>query len=147
MRIRYETGFATLVQFIVISLLNIGNMVLDMVSACTSKGGSCTSTIFTAPVVFVLLVIWFGFIAALGYVAQERRQRIFALVLFGSELLVLMFATLNVRHPANTLNLITSLADIAFSLWVMLLSFRLFLAGSSRIVTRRRLGRDLRRAP
>lgn len=136
MRIRYETGFATLIQFIVMSLFNVATMIGSMIAACSGERPNCGESLFLSPLYFLLVVTWFGILAALGFVTQERRSKRLALVLISAELLVLFVASINARGTEDRLSLVTSLVDIALALWVILLAVRLVRSKGGRIVAR-----------
>lgn len=81
----------------------------------------------------------------LGYAAQERRSRRFALALIAAEFLVLIVATFNTKHHPDTLSLITSVTDIILALWIIFLAIRLVRSGGGRI--RAQQSRRRRRPP
>lgn len=144
MVLRYETGIATLVQFIAMGLLNIGNTGNAIATACRQETSSCSTDVFVSIIFYLLLMSWFGILCLLGYLAQERRSRRFAIVLIGAELLTAGVAYINVRGHTDVLSLITSITDIILALLVSYLAFRIILAGRGR-VTRQRPRR--RRSP
>ncbi|MEO7364097.1 MAG: hypothetical protein ABIV43_01145 [Candidatus Saccharimonadales bacterium] len=141
MKLTYETGVATLVQFVVISLLNVGTQVTSVVKSCTTEGGSCLTTAFSSTGYFMLIVIWFGLLWMLGYQAQQRRSRNLCLGLVAAEFMVFVISYHNAKHFPDLLSLLTSLADIALALWVIYLAIRLLRARGRRIVTGERARR------
>lgn len=146
MILRYQTGIATLVQFIAMGLLNIGNTGNAIATACREETGSCSTDIFVSIIFYLLLMSWFGIMCLLGYMAQERRSRRFAIVLIGAELLTIGVASINARGHTDVLSLITSIVDIILAFLVIYLAVRIILAGRGR-VTRQRQRRRRSTAP
>ena len=144
MKLTYETGIATLVQFIVISLLNIGTQITSVVTTCATKNGNCLTNALSSTGYFMLIVIWFAIVWMLGYQAQKRRSRRLSFILIGTELLIIVIALTNLRHYTDILGLITSLADIILASWVIMLAVRLMRAGGRRIVASERARRRSR---
>ena len=138
MKLTYETGIATQVQFIIISLLNIATQITAAVTSCHSKKDSCLTGTFSAAGYFMVIVLWFGFIWMLGYMAQQRRSRKLSICLIGVEFLVLVVSVANARHHTDLLGLVTSLIDALLAAWVISLAVRLMLAGNRRIVASER---------
>ena len=135
-KLRYETGTATLVQFLVIMLLGFIGGIASVVSQCKDNGvASCVQDSVVTLAYVLILAGWFGFIAMLGYAAQDQRSHRLAKVLILVEALVLMVALFNAKHFHDALGLITSLADAALAAWVILLAFRLNMAKGGRITT------------
>lgn len=147
MKLTYETGIATLIQFVTISVLNIATQITATVNACTTKGGqSCTTGSFTSILYYMLIVAWFGIIWALGYQTQQRRSRRLSVLLIAVEFGVFVIAYHNARAHKDMIGLITSLVDIGFAIWVSWLAFRLFRARGGRIVASERARRRKRPA-
>ena len=135
MRLRYETGTATLLQFAVVTILAFINQITSIVSTCVKHDGDCVSNSLVSLILVILVAIWFGFISALGYAAQDKRSRRLAQVLIGAEGLNVMISLFNAKHFPNTLGLITSVIDLALAAWVIMLAWRLMKANGGRIVT------------
>lgn len=144
MRIPQDTGIATFIQFIVLSLLNIANGANSIIVTCHKSSSDCTNNIVSSLVFFILVVMWFGFVWVLGYLTQERRSRKLAIVLIGAELMIAMVAYFNARHHNNLLELSTSVIDLILAAWVIYLAARLWKAGDRRIVQRQRRRRPLK---
>lgn len=149
----YETGIATMIQFIVLAFLNIANTVSSIISTCThnNNGGSCVPNMLTSVVFYVILVVWFGVIAVIGYGAQSKRSRRLAKFLIAAEAAVFVVAGVNLKLGISShngaLNLFTSFADLVFSVWIMTLAYRLMKAGNARVVGRRRVHHDDDKSP
>jgi predicted neutral ceramidase superfamily lipid hydrolase len=146
MRFRYETGVITLVQFIVMSLLNIANGLNSIVTTCHNTGSDCISNLIVSLVFFILITAWFAFIWILGYAAQERRSKRLAQLLIAAEGTIALFAYFNARHHTDWLSLATSIIDLVLAMWVIILAFRLMRAKGGRVVARQS-GRRRRRRP
>lgn len=136
----YETATATLIQFIVLSLLNIANGVNSVVTTCRQDGGSCISNLLVSMIFYLLVVLWFGFVWILGYAAQERRSKRLAQVLIAAELAIALVAYFNIRHHNHKdfLGVTTSVIDLVLALWVITLAYRLMKAKGGRVVVRQR---------
>jgi hypothetical protein len=142
MRLTYETGVATMIQFILLSFLNIANSADSIITTCTHSGGSCATNMLSSVVYYILLVSWFGVVAAIGYSAQAKRSKRMSRYLIASELAIFLVAAVNIKlgikAHSGALSLFTSFADLVFSVWIMTLAYRLMRAGNARVVSRRR---------
>ena len=135
MRLRYETGTATLIQFAVVTILAFINQVTSIISTCLKHDGDCVSNSLVSLILVILVALWLGFISALGYAAQDKRSRRLAQVLVGAEGLNVMISLFNAKHFPDTLGLITSVIDLALAAWIILLAWRLMKANGGRIVS------------
>lgn len=133
---RYQVATIALVQFIAMSLLGIANAINSIVVACKANDGSCGSNAFTSVIYFLLIVGWFAFLWVLAFTAQQTRSRKLAFVLMGAEGLVAMIALFNARNHVDMLGLTTSIVDLVFAIWIILLAMRLLHAGSARLVVK-----------
>src|ERR1700760_2273571 len=102
MKIRYQTGVATLTQLIIMLLLNFINGVTSTISACTSNDG-CLSNIVSSSLLIIVLAIWLMFLSMLGYAAQDKRSRAMARFLIMGEAFVALVAVFDIRHYPNIL--------------------------------------------
>jgi hypothetical protein len=136
-KLTYETGIATLVQFIVLSLLNIATQTTAVVTSCRHTT-NCVTTSLSSTAYFMLIVIWFGLVWQLGYRAQKKRSRNLCLLLIAAEGLIAIIALSNAKHHNDIIGLITSLTDIGLAVWVALLAVRLLRARGGRIVASER---------
>ena len=75
MRFSYETGKATLIQFIVLGILNIINTIYSIVTTCNNPNGQCASNVLSSVVFYILIMIWFGIILFIGFQAQDKRSK------------------------------------------------------------------------
>lgn len=137
MRLTYKTGTATLIQFIFLSFLNLGNGANSIIANCRHHN-DCVVNVLTSVVFYILVVIWFGSLWVLGYIAQDRRSKRLAQLLICAEALVALVALFNAKHHTDALGLFTSAVDLVLALWIIILAFRLMRAGNSRVVSRQR---------
>jgi hypothetical protein len=146
LKLRYETGIATLIQFIAMMMFGFVNGLVSVIDDCHSSGFSeCAPNTVVSFAYILLLAGWFGFLAMLGYAAQDQRSHKIARVLIVAELLVLMIAIFNARHHPSIFELLTSLTDAALAIWVILLAFRLSRARGGRIVAKQQTSTRPRR--
>jgi hypothetical protein len=142
MKLTYETATATLIQFIVLGLLNIANGLDSIVTTCHHAGGDCVGNIFSSLIFYILTVGWFGMVWILGYLAQERRSKRLAQLLMATEALIGLVALFNIKlnlaYHSGFLSLGTSLADLLLAIWIITLAYRLMRAGGKRITPRQR---------
>lgn len=144
MRLTYETATATLIQFITIALLNVIDALQTIISTCIHTSGECVSNMVVSVIYYVLIIVWFGTIFALGFTAQQQRSKRFAQILILAELAVLVVAGYNLKldiargNHNGLLSLITSLIDVALALWIISLAYHLSRSGGARFVKRSR---------
>jgi purine-cytosine permease-like protein len=137
-KLRYETGIATLIQFITLSLLGIGNGANSIVTTCRHDGTDCISNTIVSLIFFILTVGFFAAIWIIGAIAQEKRSKRFAQLLIAAEAFIALIAAFNARHHTDFLSLLTSLVDLALALWIIILAFRLMRSHGGRVVSRQR---------
>jgi hypothetical protein len=151
MNLTYETGKAAMIQFAVISLLNIATGVTSVVSTCSSSKTQCVTNMLSSVVFYILIVLWFGFIMLLAIKAQQKRTKRFSQLLILSELGVFAVAGYNIKagmdYHYGALDLFTSFIDLVFSVWVISLSYRLIRSGGGRVVTKRHIRTNHRVPP
>jgi len=116
-KLKYETAVATLIQFVVLTLLNIATGITSVVSTWHSDRPNFVSNLLSSLVFFLLIALWFGFIWILGYAAQDRRSKHLARLLIAAEALIALVALFNIKHHNSGLGLVTSLIDLALALW------------------------------
>lgn len=136
-KLKYETGIATVIQFIVLGLLNIVDGFNSVITTCNTDNSSCLSNLFVSIIFFLLIMCWFAFICLLGFMAQEKRSKRFAQALIGAEALVAIVAIFNIKHHDDFLSLFTSVADLLLAIWISTLAFRLMRSGGKRITGQR----------
>jgi hypothetical protein len=118
-------------------LLNFIGAIGSIVSQCHDASFTdCAQGSIISFVYILLLAAWFGFLATLGYAAQDQRSHRLARVLIVAELMVLFVALFNARHFPNLFGLITSLVDAGFAAWIIVLAYRLSQAKGGRILAK-----------
>ena len=137
MKLTYQTAIATLIQFVAMSFLTFANEVNSVVTTCHS-GNDCGGNLITSLLFFLLVAIWFGTVWMLGYVTQQNRSKHLSRLLIVIELGIAVIALFDAKHHTDILSLFTSLVDIALSIWIITLAFRLMRASGGRVVSRRR---------
>lgn len=149
MKLTYETGTATLIQFITLGMLNILTGLDSIVQTCRHDSPNCLENVFTSFVFYVLIVAWFGAVCVMGYAAQQKRSRRLAQVLILAELLIAFVAFFNIRlnlkYHNGLLSLATSIADLVLAIWIITLAYRLMKAGSGRVVVTKQRARRRRK--
>jgi len=141
MKLTYQTGIATFIQFVSLSLLNIANGANSVVATCRHDSTNCISNLIVSLIFFMLTVAWFAAVWLLGYTAQDRRSKRLAQLLIAAEGFIALIALFNAKHHTDLIGLGTSLIDLALALWIIVLAFRLMRAGSNRVVARQRVRR------
>jgi hypothetical protein len=136
--LKYQTAIATLIQFVSLTLLNVANGAVSVVSQCHSGSTNCVSNLLSSLVFFLLISIWFGCVWILGFTAQDRRSKRLAQLLILIETMIAIVALFNAKHHTDPLSLITSLIDFGLSIWVITLAHRLIKADGGRVVSRQR---------
>jgi len=143
-KLTYETAVATVIQFIVLGLLNIANGLNSIVTTCHRTGTDCVSNLLVSIIFFILATAWFALVCFLGYMAQERRSKRFAQALIIAEVMIAMVAYFNARHHTDILGLATSVIDLALAGWIIVLAFRVMRANGKRITASGRRRRRLK---
>lgn len=118
---RYSTGPVASLQAAVMIGLNVINAVVN------------NSGVQMSIAYLVVIVVWFGFIAVLGYAVEDRRTRSLTLLLGIIEFVVAATALYDLYRLNGPLGFITSLSDFVLALVVMYLSYQLLVAGKSRM--------------
>jgi Ca2+/Na+ antiporter len=145
MKIKYETGTATLVQFIALSLLGILNALNSIISTCHSAADECVTNAMLSTMFFMITVFFFAVIWVLGYTVQDRRSKRLAQLLIMVELLIMIVALFNARHHTDILSLFTSVLDFGLAVWVIVSAAVLIKYGGKRVVTHRQRPRKRRK--
>jgi hypothetical protein len=145
MRLTHETGIATLLQFIVLGLMNVAGTINSTVHSCRTEENDCLTNIFVSSILFLLLMGWFGLVCLVGYMAQERRSKRLAQLLIAAQGLIALVSVFSIRFPTDLLGQITSVVALISAIWIITLAYRLMRSGGQRI-TRTKTGRQ-RRSP
>jgi preprotein translocase subunit SecG len=138
MHLRYETGVATLVQFIIATAFSFLNGIVAIIGGCHGKSTTdCVSNSLLSLIVIILVVFYFGAVLALGYVAQERRSTNLARLLIAVELFTALVFLFDATHSPEILERITNFVSFLIAIWVIILAWRLSRAKGARIVKSR----------
>jgi peptidoglycan/LPS O-acetylase OafA/YrhL len=142
MKLTYQTGIGTLIQFILLSLVTLVSQVGSVVTTCHKDSGNCISNLITSTILYVLVAGALGGIWLIGYAAQDRRSKRLAQLLICIEGLIALLALLSIKlgshQHKNALSLIASFGVLVLAVWIISLSFRLMRAGGGRVVVRQR---------
>jgi hypothetical protein len=136
MRVRYETGIATFVQFVIGIGLSFVGSVASIIGGCRGHSGvDCASNTLVSLVLVILTVGAFGALLALGYAAQERRSSRLALILIGAEALAALIYLFDAKHSPGIIDRLTNVAGFAVAAWVIIVAVRLARSKGRRIVS------------
>lgn len=143
MKLTYETGTATLIQFIVLGLMNILTGLDSVVQTCRHDSTNCLENVLTSFVFYLLIIAWFGIVCVIGFFAQHRRSRRLAQLLILAEILIAFVAffniKLNLKYHNGILSLMTSAADLILAIWIITLAYRLMRSGAGRVKVKARV--------
>lgn len=141
MKLTYQTGIATMIQFILLSLLTLVSQVFSVIGTCRQDDGNCFGNFITSVIFYLLVAIVFGSIWIVGLVAQHRRSKWLARLLICIEGLIALVALFSVKlslHSKNLSGMLASLAIALLAVWIITLAFRLMRSEGKRITGRRR---------
>jgi predicted permease len=141
-----QTAAASLLQFFTMVILGVPNTIVNIVTTCNSSQNSCVSNTIVTLIFYLLTAGWFGIIMLVGFIAQRKRSRQFAVLLGGLEFITLGVAGyIDYPHDTNVLAKATSLIDAVLSIVVIYLALRLFYSGGRRIVKKPLVTRSKKR--
>jgi len=139
MHLRYETGVATLVQFIITAALTFLTTVISIIGGCTQgTNADCISNALVSLILIILVVFGLGVMMVLGYAAQERRSRRLALFLIGAEAITALVYLFDAKQSPDLIERLTSFVSFLLAIWVVVLAWRLSRAKGGRVVKNRR---------
>lgn len=139
LKLKYETGIATSIQFIVVTFFNIINGIASSINQCTNGNNDCVGNIVLSLLYFLVISIWFGGLWLAGFAAQDRRSKRISQILIAGELMVLLVSLFDLtHHNPSAMGKITSFVDAILAFWVTLLAFRLMTAKGGRVRPRNR---------
>jgi hypothetical protein len=146
MHLRYETGVATMVQFVMGILLSFVTGGISIFVGCHGQGaGDCVSNTFVSLILIILIAVGYGVLLGVGYLAQERRSPRLALTLMALEALAVLIFAFDAKHAPDPVTLLANIISLALAAWVIFLAWRLVRAKGGRIVhARRPVGHRLR---
>ena len=139
MHIRYETTLATLVQFVIGTSLTFVSGLASILGGCRNVGGvDCVSNTFVSLLLIILVIAGYGFLLALGYVAQDRRSSRLAVFLIVCELFAGLIFLFDAKQAPSLVERATNGLSFVIVLWVCWVAFNLYRARGARIVRRKR---------
>ncbi|HEY5441908.1 MAG TPA: hypothetical protein VIJ68_00015 [Candidatus Saccharimonadales bacterium] len=144
MKLTYQTGIATLIQFLLVTLFTLLSQVGSVVSTCHKNDGNCVSNLLTSLIFYILAGVVFGSIWLIGYAAQSRRSKRLAQLLICAEGFIGLLALFSIKlnsHSRNAAGLIASFGMLVLSAWIVTLAFRLMRSKGGRVVNRQRIRR------
>lgn len=140
MRLTYQTGVATLIQFILVSFFTLGSQTVSTISDCSKDGSNCIIKVITAIVFYIVVAVFFGIIWILGYTAQTRRSKRWTQLLICSEGFVFLLAAFSLKlnlHSRSTSGAVASFFMLVMTTWILSLAFRLLRSGGARVTRQR----------
>lgn len=145
MHLRYETGIATLIQFIIAVALSFITGLTSIIGSCTTGNNPvCVGNTLVSLVLIILIVFAFGAVLVLGYAAQERRSSRLAIILMIIEACAALGYIFDAQHTSNIIDRLSDLLIFLVIVWVILITWRLATSKGGRIVKnhrRRRVNR------
>lgn len=139
MKLRYNTGQATIVQFIVVMLFGFITNAISLIQAAgREESGSFATNLLLSVVILIFQAVWLGFVCVVGFAAQDKRNRSVALLLIALEAASFTVALFNLSHPGNPVAFIASLTHMIIAAYVAWLAFEIYRARGKRIVSRAR---------
>jgi hypothetical protein len=136
MKLRYETGTATLIQFAVITIVALLTQIRGVIESCLKNGSECVSDSVISILYVIILAMWLGFVSVIGYAAEDRRSKRLAQLLLVLQVMILGPILMNIRGSHNLFDRFGSLIDLAVCVWVIILAWRLMASNGGRIVNK-----------
>lgn len=136
MKLHYQTGTATFIQLALVMLLIVINNLVGFIIACTSDSSECAISAMFSLVFIIFSGIWFIFVSAVGYAAEEKRSSKLAYVLIAGQLVTLGAAYGFSQYPSNWFGAVSSVVIMLSCVWIIVLAWRLSRAKGGRIVSR-----------
>ena len=138
-KLKYETGIATTVQLIFVTVFNIINGAASSIDQCTNNSGNCLSNIVLSLLYFMVLSVGFVSLWLIGMETQDKRSKRLAQVLILGEFVVAGISLFDLTHQDPSITgRISSFVDGIFSIWVIVLAVRLLRSNGGRIKKRSR---------
>lgn len=135
MKLRYQTGAVTLMQFAVVTIFALLTQLGPSIGDCIKSRGDCTNEVMSSLAYVVLLGVWLIFVSVIGYAAQDRRNKRMAQLLIACEGLIGLIALFNARHFPSFVGLIASLTNLAFAVLAVYLAWNIIRSDGGRIVS------------
>jgi hypothetical protein len=137
-KLTYQTGIATFIQFLALSFLTLASQLVSVVTTCHKDGSNCISNLITSTILYILVAVVFGSIWLIGSGAQSRRSRRLAQLLICTEGFIGLVALFSLKlslHGKNVIGIVASSGILALAVWIIILAFRLMRSGGGRVVT------------
>ncbi len=142
MKLTYQTGIATLIQLVVMSLYALISQAFSIVTTCRQDSGNCINNLLISIIFYVLVAVVFGSIWLIGLFAQNSRSKWLAWILIGIEAVIaavsLFTIKIGLHGERNIPGLLASLSIALIALWTITLALRLTRSEGQRISSRRR---------
>ncbi len=133
-KLKYETGIATTVQLIVVTIFNIINGTASSIDQCTNNSGNCVSNIVLSLLYFLVLSVGFFVLWLIGMEAQDKRSKRLAQLLILGELAIAGISIFDLTHQDPSITgRMSSFVDGIFSIWVIILAVHLLRAKGGRV--------------
>lgn len=148
MKLTYQTGIATLIQLVVLSLFALISQAYSVVDTCHKDSGDCINNLLISIIFYVLVAVVFGSVWLVGLFAQNSRNKWLARLLISIEAVIAAVALFSIKiglhGEKNVTGLLASLTITVIALWTIVLAFRLTRSEGRRISSS---GRRRRRRP
>ena len=137
-RVGHETSKATLVQFIVGTVLALLSGGASILTGCVgASGADCVSNAFVSLLLVLFTVAGYGLLLAIGFWAQERRSPRLCLLLLAVEAGAAIIFLFDAKQAPDSIDRISNLASFLLAVWVGLVAVNLYRSRGARIVRRR----------
>jgi hypothetical protein len=138
-----HAAFAQAVILIIVAAIN---GVYSGLSSCLSANkADCAVNSVMAVILVLLMIAWFGFLAALAYAAWVRRTTPIIVMFIGAEFITCGLSLFDLKLQDSWVGILTSLIFLIVSLFVLYTSYFLFkLRGTSSAPARGRSRSKLR---
>lgn len=135
MRVRYETGAATLIQFAAGTILTIVSGGASVVSGCLHQPGvDCATNTFVTLLLVIFIAGALGVLTIIGYTAQERRSTRLAYILMAIEMGTALIYLFDAAQSTGLTDRVTNFLSFVLAAWIILVAWRLAQAKGGRIV-------------
>ena len=138
MKLRYETGIATLIQLAAVMFFIVANNVANLINDCFVQDRGCVEPAFVSIVIIFFTGLWFVFLSVIGFAAQDKRSHKLAKLLIAGEVFTALIALALLRYPGTVFVALSAIITIAAAVWISILAYRLSKAKGGRIVQRPR---------
>jgi len=135
MRVRYETGVATLIQFAAGTILAILSGGASVISDCLHQPGvDCATNTFVTLLLIILTAGALAVLAILGYTVQARRSPKLAYILMMIEAGAALIYLFDAKQSQSLVDRATNFLSFLLAAWVIWVAWQLARAKGGRIV-------------